>query len=127
MLSIFPKTAHLKLITMKVALNLTLQNLGVLIYCYDTAANLHQPKSRESKVARSVLDKTIIRFKKKQAEASYEPTLFTKKNKKFKIALEIYEAHFLEQFVLFAESTPLSDYDRNVLGYVKSNINQQLA
>ena len=112
---------------MKIALNLTLQNLGVLIYCYDTVANMHHAKTRESKVARSILDKTIIRFKKKQAEASYQPTLFSKKNKKFKVSLEYFEAHYLEQFVLFAESIPLSDYDRNVLGYVKNNINQQLA
>ena len=113
---------------MKVALNLSLQNLNTIIYVYDTIVKLQQGKTRETKVARSILDKTIIRFKKKQAEASYQPTLFSKKNKKFKVTLEVYEAHYLEQCALLAENLiPLSEYDRNVLGYVKSNLNQQLA
>jgi hypothetical protein len=111
---------------MKIALNLSLQNLKVLIYCYDSFVKPLPCRTREAKVARSILDKTVISFKKKEAAESFTPTLFSKP-KKFKVKLEIYEAHYLEQFVLMAECQPLSDYDRNVLHYVKSHLNQQLA
>lgn len=112
---------------MKIVLNLTLQNIRTVIYAYDSFMKLQQGKTRETKVARSILDKTVIRFKKKEASESYTPTLHKKKGKQFKISLEVYEAHYLEQFAMFAEMQPLSDYDRNVMVYVKSKLNQQLA
>lgn len=112
---------------MKVILNLSLNNLNAVIHTYDMFIKITNAKSREAKVARSILDKTMIRFKKKQVSESYQPSLFAKKNKKFKVSLEIYEAHYLEQFALHAESIPSSEYDKNVLGFIKSNINQQLA
>lgn len=111
---------------MKAELKLSIKQIGVVVYAYDSFVKQGQGKSREAKVARSILDKTVIRFKKKQLEQSFAPTLF-EKPKKFKFSLEIYEAHYLEQFVIVMENYPLSEYDRNVLQLIKSGLNQQLS
>lgn len=111
---------------MKTSLKLSMKQIGVIVFAYDLFVKQHANKTREAKVARSILDKTVIRFKKKQLDKSFEPTLF-EKPKKFNFPLEIFEAHYLEQFAMLIENHPMSDYDRNVLGYIKTTLNQQLA
>jgi hypothetical protein len=52
--------------------------------------------------------------------------LFTK-DKKHTFTLEYFEAHFLEQFTILTDEHPLNDYDRNVIRFIQSSLNQQLA
>lgn len=111
---------------MKTSLKLSMKQLGVIVFAYDVFVNKHPNKTREAKVARSILDKTVIRLKKKQLEQTFNPTLFAKP-KKINFSLEIFEAHYLEQFAMLVENQPMSDYDRNVLGFIKTTLNQQLA
>lgn len=72
-----------------------------------------------------MLDKVILKFKKKQLEVQLNADLFTK-DKKHTFTLEYYEAHFLEQFTILTHDHPLNEYDRNVIRFVQSSLNQQL-
>ena len=111
---------------MKTEIKLSLKQIGVVVFAYESFIKHHYSKTREAKVARSILDKLIIKFKKKLVDQSFAPTLF-QKPKKFRFSLEIFEAHYLEQFVMVMENHPMSEYDKNVLMFIKSNLNQQLA
>ncbi len=111
---------------MKTALKLSIKQIGVVVFAYESFVKQHHTKTREAKVARSILDKTIIRLKKKLLDQTFAPQLF-QKPKKFNFSLEIFEAHYLEQFVMLMENYPMSEYDKNVLMFIKSNLNQQLA
>ena len=109
---------------MKVKLKISEKKLNSLVYSFGFLD--HCPnKDREIKVARSVLDKVILKFKKKQLEVQMGATLFTKK-KTHTFTLEYFEAHYLEQFTLLTQAHPLSDYDRNVIRFIQSSLNQQL-
>ncbi|MWB92961.1 hypothetical protein GON26_01175 [Flavobacterium sp. GA093] len=111
---------------MKVNLKLSKQHLNALVFHFPKPPYTPE-KSREVRVARSVLDKVILKLEKKQLELNRQvPTLFTKP-KKMSFSLEYYEAHYLEQFILITENFAMSDYDRNVLGLIKTILNQQLA
>ncbi len=110
---------------MKVNLKITPSHLNALVHHFPKPPYPPE-KSREIRVARSVLDKVIIKFEKKQIEHSRQTaTLFTKP-KKMAFSLEYFEAHYLEKFILSVEDFPMSEYDRNVLRLIKTNINQQL-
>ncbi|WP_220764695.1 hypothetical protein, partial [Flavobacterium sp. UMI-01] len=105
-------------------LSISEKQLNSLVYCFGFLD--HTPtKDRAVKVARSVVDKVAIKFKKKQIEVQQGATLFTK-NKKHSFSLEMVEAHYLEQFTLLVENHALSDYDRNAIRQIQHSLNQQL-
>ncbi|MES2238884.1 MAG: hypothetical protein V4497_01365 [Bacteroidota bacterium] len=110
---------------MKIKLSISEKQLNALVYCFKFLDKT-PTKKREIKVARSVLDKVVLKFAKKQLEVQQGSNLFTK-NKKHSFSLEIVEAHYLEQFTVLIEHHPLSDYDRNVILQIQSTLNQQLA
>lgn len=110
---------------MKVNLKLSEKQLNALVYSFRTMVKT-PTKDRAVKVARSVMDKVALKFKKKQLEVQQDYNLF-KKDKKHSFSLEIVEAHYLEQFTVLASEHPLNDYDRNVLRFIGNNLNQQLA
>jgi len=110
---------------MKIKLKISEKQLNALVYCFGFLDN-KPTKKREVKVARSVLDKVILKFKKKQLEVQIGATLFTK-DKKHVFTLEIFEAHYLEQFAILVDSHPLNVYDRTVMQFIRNNLNQQLA
>lgn len=110
---------------MKIKLKISEKQLNSLVYSFGFLD--HAPvKDRSVKVARSVLDKVILKFKKKQLEVQMGATLFTK-TKKHTFTLEYFEAHYLEQFTILTDEHPLNDYDRNVIRSIQSSLNQQLA
>jgi hypothetical protein len=110
---------------MKVKLKISEKHLNSLVYTFGFLENTPN-KDRGVKVARSVLDKVILKFKKKQLDVQISGNLFTK-CKKHNFTLEYYEAHFLEQFTILTDQHPLNDYDRNVIRYIQSSLNQQLS
>lgn len=110
---------------MKIKLKISEKQLNALVYSFG-AIEKTPTKDRGVKVARSVLDKIVLKFKKKQLEVQQEHSLF-KSNKKHNFSLEIVEAHFLEQFTVIMDKYPLSGYDRNALRQIQSTLNQQLA
>lgn len=110
---------------MKVKLKISEKQLNSLVYSFGIMAKT-PTKDRAVKVASSVLDKVALKFKKKQLEVQQGYTLF-KKDTKHSFTLEIVEAHYLEQFTVLVAEHPLNDYDRNVLRFIGSNLNQQLA
>ena len=110
---------------MKIKLKISEKQLNSLVYSFNFIDRKPQ-RDRGVKVARSVLDKVILKFKKKQLEVQMGATLFTR-TKKHLFTLEYYEAHFLEQFTILIDAHPLNDYDRNVIRFIQSTLNQQLA
>jgi hypothetical protein len=113
---------------MSIKLQLSKLQLGSLVYCLQQLPKI-PAQTRQTKVAISVLSDLSQKFEKKMVTESYKPpTLFTKKKvKKISFTLKIFEAHYLEVYVNMMESHPLNEYDRNVLLYIKSNLNQALA
>lgn len=109
----------------KIKLKISEKQLNSLVYCFGFM-EATPTKDRAVKVARSVLDKVVLKFAKKQLEVQQVSNLFNK-NKKHTFSLEIFEAHYLEQFTLIVEHNPLSDYDRNAIKQIQSTLNQQLA
>ena len=112
---------------MKLELKLSKSQLNTLVFSFNTLNHIPE-NERDVKVARSILDKMVLKFRKKYIDAEHEPVLYTsRKPKKYKFSLEYYEAHYLEKFVIILEDFPMNDYDRNVLRLIKTNLNQQLA
>lgn len=112
---------------MKIILHLSLKQLGSLVYVFDKLTKEpYAGTSREIKVSRSILDKVILAFRTKHFVESQKSPLQTRK-KKYKFSLEIFEADKLEIFVSLMTGFPLSEYDRNVINFIKDNLNQQLA
>lgn len=109
---------------MKVKLKISEKHLNSLVYTFGFLDHVPH-KDRSVKVARSVLDKVILKFKKKQLEVQMGANLFTR-GKKHNFTLEYFEAHYLEQFTILTDQHPLSDYDRNVIRFIQSTLNQQL-
>lgn len=109
----------------KVKLKVSEKQIGVLVYSFNQAPRT-PVKERISKVAKSVLDKVVLKIKTKHLQVQQKSTLFTSKEK-HNISLELVEAHFLEQFLVSMGAFPMSDYDRNVLNQITATINQQLA
>ena len=109
----------------KIPLKISLLQLGALVHSFNAISTL-PINSREVKVARSILDKVVIKLKKKHIEEDYKANLFTKK-KKINFSFEFYEAHYLENFIAIVDVFPMNDYDRNVLRFIRSELNQKLA
>jgi hypothetical protein len=109
---------------MKIALKLSLMQLGALVYSFNAIAKI-PVTDRNKKVARSILDKVVIKIKKKHVEEDYKATLFTQK-KKITFTLEFYEAHYLEYYLIIVDDYAMNDYDKNVLRFIRNNLNQKL-
>lgn len=110
---------------MKATLKLSEKQLGTLVYSFNEIPK--KPcKERNAKVAKSVLDKVALKFRKRHLDIKSDSNLFTK-DKKHSISLELVEAHFLEQFITVMDDFPLCEYDRNALRQIASTLNQQLA
>lgn len=109
----------------KVTIKLSEKQLNTLVYTFGTMVKT-PTKDRAVKVARSVMDKVALKFKKKQLDVQQQYNLF-KKDKKHSFSLEIVEAHYLEQFTVLVAEHALNEYDRNVLRFIGNNLNQQLA
>ncbi|SDX10671.1 hypothetical protein [Flavobacterium degerlachei] len=110
---------------MKIPLKLSPQQLGALVHSFNAIGKI-PVNTRDVRVARSILDKVIVKLKKKHIEIDWNQTLFSKK-KKTTLTLEYYEAHYLEYFVTIVDNYPMSEYDRNVIRYIKNDLNQKLA
>jgi hypothetical protein len=110
---------------MKVAIKISLQQLGSLVYSFNHIAKL-PVTDREEKVRRSCLDKIVIKLKKKHVEEAYKATLFLPK-KKLNFTMEFHEAYFLEKFLTIIDDFPLNEYDRNVLRFIRHDLNQKTA
>ena len=110
---------------MKIALKISLQQLGALVYSFNHIAKIPLTE-RKVKVARSCLDRVVIKLKKKHAEEDYKTNLFTPK-KKINFTMEYHEAHYLENYLIIVDDYAMSEYDRNVLRYIRSELNQKLA
>ena len=112
---------------MSIELKLSAKQLGVIAFHLKSLEKetLH---SRQGKVARSILDKLVIRFNKRYLDVVNNPSK-TKRGqiKKYKFSVEYHEAHYLEAFVAILENKAMSEYDHNVLHFIKSTLNQQLA
>jgi hypothetical protein len=109
---------------MKIDIKITFSQLEVLVLAFST---LTEPpiQHRDTKVARSVLDKVMIKIKKKHIDESIKSSLFSQK-KKFKLSFEYYEAHFLEKFLEIIIALCDKDYERTVLTRIVAEINQKL-
>lgn len=111
---------------MKIDLRLSAKQLNTLVFSFNSLS--HIPiNSRDVKVARSILDKLVLKFRKKLLDVQGTHVTLFSKPKKIKFTLEYHEAHYLENFVTIMDEFPMSEYDRNVLRLIKSNLNQQLA
>jgi len=110
---------------MKIALKISLQQLGALVYSFNHIATI-PVTDRKVKVARSCLDDIVIKLKKKHAEEDYKRTLFSPK-KKINFSLKYHEAHYLENYLIIVDDFAMSEYDRNVLLFIRSELNQKLA
>jgi hypothetical protein len=110
---------------MKVALKISLQQLGSLVHSFNHIAAI-PVTDREEKVRRSCLDRIIIKLKKKHVVEAYKTTIFSKPIK-FSISMEFDEAHYLEKFLIIVDDFAMCDYDRNVLRFIRHDLNQKLA
>lgn len=110
---------------MKVKLKISAKQISALVYCLDQVSKA-PVKGRIAKVAKSVLDKVIVKIKTKQLQVQLKPNYFSSKVK-FDFSLELVEAHFLEQYLISMTTYPMSDYDKNVINQISATLNQQLA
>lgn len=109
---------------MKIPLKISEKQLSAIVYAFKEIPKV-PPKERNAKVAKSVLDKVALKFKKKQLEIHQGVNLFNTKQK-FSFSLELVEAHFLEQYLAVMADYPMSEYDHNVINLIRSNLHQQL-
>ncbi|KFC60000.1 hypothetical protein [Flavobacterium gilvum] len=110
---------------MKIKLKLSEKQIGALVYSFNQTPRT-PPKERVAKVAKSVLDKVVLKVRKRQLEVQQDSNLFNQK-KKFDFSLELVEAHFLEQHLVSMYSFPMCEYDKNAINQIASTLNQQLA
>lgn len=110
---------------MKVAIKISLQQLGSLVYSFNHIAKI-PVTDREEKVRRSCLDKIVIKLKKKYVEEAYKANIFSQK-KKLNFTMEFHEAYFLEKFLIIVDEYAMCEYDRNVLRFIRHDLNQKLA
>lgn len=110
---------------MKIPIKISLQQLGSLVYSFNHIVAI-PVTDREEKVRRSCLDPIIIKLKKKHVDEAYKANIFTPK-KKLSFSMEFHEAHYLEKFLIIIDEFPLNEYDRNVLRFIRHDLNQKLA
>lgn len=112
---------------MKITLKLSAKQLGAFVF-QSNCINSQPVNHREIKVARSVIDKVLLKLRKKYLEVEKLSSRNSKgKIIKYTFSFEYHEAHFLERCCDVLLSFSMNEYDRNVLNLIKSNLNQQLA
>lgn len=110
---------------MKVVIKISLQQLGSLVYSFNHIAKI-PVTDREEKVRRSCLDKIVIKLKKKHVEEQYKANIFSQK-KKLTFTMEFHEAYFLEKFLIIVDEYAMNEYDKNVLRFIRHDLNQKTA
>lgn len=110
---------------MKVKLKLSAKQISALVYSFDQASKA-PVKGRIAKVAKSVLDKVVLKVKTKQLQVDQNSNLFNSKEK-FDLSMELVEAHFLEQYLVSMRDFPMCEYDKNAINQISATINQKLA
>jgi ABC-type phosphate transport system auxiliary subunit len=110
---------------MKIKLKLSESQLNALVSTF-SCLTVNSLNNRDVRVARSVLDKVVLKFQKKQLETQLSANLFNRK-KQYSFSFEYYEAHYLERFLEIAQTFETEQYTLNVLLQLKLNINKQLA
>jgi hypothetical protein len=111
----------------KIDLKITFSQLEVLVSCFSV---LTEPpiNHRDTKVARSVLDKLMVKIKKKHIDFSSKNSFLAfRYSKRINIPLEYYEAHFLEKFLELIITFCKQEYELMTLRRITSEINQKLA
>jgi len=109
----------------KVKLRLTAKQISALVHSFNQASK-EPPRERIAKVAKSVLDKVVLKFKTKQLVVQQNLNLYNSKDK-HNFSLELVEAHFLEQYLVSLSAFPMCEYDKNAINQISATINQQLA
>jgi hypothetical protein len=109
---------------MKIKLRLSESQLNALVSTFAYLSE-YPINNRKVRVARSVLDKVVLKFQKKHLEVKLTANLFNLK-KRYSFSFEYHEAHYLEEFVNIAQTFCKDTYTLNVLRQIKSTINQQL-
>lgn len=110
----------------KVTLELSPRQLNTLVYLF-TFINHVYPKTREQKVMKSILEKVMLKIKKKHLEVESSLNTLFSKPKRCKFTFEYYEGDCLEKYIILIEGNALGEYDRNATLFIKNKINQQLA
>jgi hypothetical protein len=110
---------------MKVKLEISEKQISALVYSFNQASKA-PVRERIAKVAKSVLDKVVLKFKTKQLQVQQDSNLFNSK-KKYSFSLELVEAHFLEQYLVSMQEFPMCEYDKNAINQISAEINKQLA
>lgn len=108
-----------------IALQLTARQLNTLVYFFNLIGYVY-PKTMEEKATKSILDEVIIKIKKKNIDVESSTNTLFNKPKKPKFTFKYHEAYSIEKYILFVETQPLSEYDRNVALFIKNKLNQQL-
>lgn len=109
---------------MKIKLTLSEKQLTALVGTFEIL--LHPPINvRRIRVARSVLDKVVLKFQKKQLEVKLSADLFNSK-KKYSFSFEYHEAHYLEEFIAVVQQFDNDTYTLNVLLQLQLILNRQL-
>ena len=110
---------------MKITLKLSPQQLSTLVYSFQVLASLFSNDSRALKVSQSILDKVRLKCNKKHLEFQENYKVFPGR-KKISFTLEFHEAHYLEEFISIVIQQPQSDYDRDILRYIQTRLDQKL-
>ena len=106
-------------------LSLSSRQLNTLVFSF-TILEKMPAVTKDERAARSVLDKLVLKIRKRYLDINANTSIF-KKTKKYSFGFEYHEAYHLEQFVVTIENVPMNEYDHNVLHFIKSTLNQQLA
>lgn len=111
----------------KITLQLSPRQLNTLAHIFSYVNQVFS-KEREKLVLKSILDDVVIKTQKKNVEVMVKTqNLFAAKTKT-KLTFKFHEADALEKFLLMAqENIAMSPYDGNVVLFLISKINQQLA
>lgn len=110
---------------MKISIKLSAKQMNTLVFAFNSLSHI-PVNSRDVRVARSILDKVVLRLRKKYLDVQCEHKTLFYKPKQYSISFEYFEAHYVENFITVMEDFPMNEYDRNVLRLIKTNLNQQL-
>lgn len=109
---------------MNLQLKLSAKHLSVLVYCFQKSGST-SGQTKEEKFTWSILNEIILKVQKKYLDVTSSQTLFNAK-KKHTFKFTYYQAFMLEKFLLTFQNTPLSEYDRNTVNFMISQLNKQL-
>ena len=107
-----------------IKIQLSARQLNTIAFSFNYLKSIH-PVSPSDKTARSILLELSLKFQKKNLEIVQKQTLFSNKIKT-NFTLKYHEAFYLEYFLNLITNLATNEYDRNVINFVKSNLNQKL-